>query len=190
MESTPLAYGEAYRSALQGMEELAEPLSASAFNWKPDPDTWSVAECFEHLVRTNGPYLTVFEKTIAHGRPKGTPPFQYGWFARQFIGATSPKGRPVKTFGGMKPGTAGSAIDKPRVMDSLRSQTTRLEQILASAEGLDLSRIRVRSPFVPILYLPIGAFLEALAGHEHRHLAQARRLIQHTGFPQTESQAG
>ena len=57
-----------------------------------------------------------------------------------------------------------------------------LEQI-ERAEGLDVSRMRMPSPFLKLMRLPLGAFLEALAGHELRHLKQARRVTADPGFP-------
>ena len=55
--------------------------------------------------------------------------------------------------------------------------TTRWEQLLNSANGLDLERIRVRSPAVPLIKLSLGAAFEIQAAHERRHLLQAEQLL-------------
>jgi hypothetical protein len=52
-----------------------------------------------------------------------------------------------------------------------------------SAEGLDLSGIMMKSPAWPMLRFSLLTALAALAAHERRHLAQARRVTQRPGFP-------
>ena len=41
------------------------------------------------------------------------------------------------------------------------------------AEGLDLARVKVTSPIMPLLRQPLGTWLLFLAAHERRHLWQA-----------------
>jgi hypothetical protein len=39
-------------------------LAAEQLNWKPSADQWSVAQCMDHLVTTNGTYFPSFEKVL------------------------------------------------------------------------------------------------------------------------------
>jgi hypothetical protein len=185
MDATLAAYADAYRRAYGEAAALAEALTPAPFNWKPAPDVWSVAECLVHLNTMNAPYVTAIEEALAEGGPQGAPPFRYGWLARRFIASTGPQPkRKMKTFGRMKP-TPSSDYAPDRVLADFKALTDGFLALLARAEAerLDLSRIRIRSPFLPILRLPVGAFLEALAGHEQRHLDQARRVKEAPGFP-------
>ncbi|HLT45842.1 MAG TPA: DinB family protein [Rubricoccaceae bacterium] len=184
MESTPAAYADAFRRAYDEAAALAGGLTAEQFNWKPAPDVWSVAECLVHLNRANAPYPEAMERAL-EGAPKGTPPFRYGPVARWFIASVGPRPkRKVKTIPKMAPAPATDyAAD--RVLADFRALTDDFLRIIARAEreGLDLARVRIGSPFVPLLRLPVGAFLEALAGHEQRHLDQARRVTERPEFP-------
>jgi hypothetical protein len=40
-------------------------LTAQQLNWKPSADQWSVAQCFEHLVRANAAFFAIFEKVLS-----------------------------------------------------------------------------------------------------------------------------
>lgn len=44
-------------------------LKEEQLNWKPSPDEWSVAQCFDHLIVTNTGYLPLIKK-IAGGQHK------------------------------------------------------------------------------------------------------------------------
>ena len=182
MESTPAAYARAYRRAYDEAATLAASLTQEHFNRKPSPDAWSVAECLVHLNTTNAPYLTLMEEALANGGPEGDPPFVYGWLARQFIASVGPQPkRKAKSPLKMRP-APGTDYAADRVLADFKALTDGFVALLgrAEAERLDLARIWISSPFLPILRLPVGAFLEALAGHEQRHLDQARRVAEMT----------
>ena len=185
MESTIAAYDASFRQATDDATTHVEGLSHAQFNWKPSPDVWSVAECLVHLNTSNAPYVESIQQALEGSRRTGAPPYRYGPVARLFIAATEPEAdRPSKTFPSMRP-TPGTDHQAPAVLDTFRAINERFLEVLALAdrEALDLARIRIGSPFLPILRLPVGAFVEALAGHEHRHLNQARRVTAHPGFP-------
>ena len=182
MESSLDAYAETYRRATADADALVAGLSPAQFNWKPDASSWSVAECLVHLNTTNAPYVEQMGALLKDGGPRGGPPFRYGMLARLFIASTSPNVRlKSKTLPAMMPAT--SQYGKPQVMAEFDRINEAFQQLIDQAEGLDVSKIRMRSPFLKVVRLPVGAFLEALAGHELRHIAQARRVTQHPGFP-------
>ena len=178
MESTPDAYAAAFREVLAGWEALAEPLSDEQFNWKPAPDKWSVAQCMDHVSRIATRYLPELEETFRAGGPAGEPPFHYDLRGRLFIRGTGPSAATRKTLKEMEP--AAGRIDLAGALQLYRSNTARFVNLLERTRGIDLSRIRMRSPYtprIPFLTFPIGALIEGSAGHEMRHLAQAKRVM-------------
>jgi hypothetical protein len=40
-------------------------LTPSQLNWKPSPERWSVAQCFEHLLTSNKGYLPIVDNVLA-----------------------------------------------------------------------------------------------------------------------------
>jgi hypothetical protein len=61
-------------------------------------------------------------------------------------------------------------------------QLTLIEQVRMTA-GLDLSRIKLGSPIVPIVRLPLGTWFAFIIAHERRHVWQARQVRQELRFP-------
>ncbi len=51
------------------------------------------------------------------------------------------------------------------------------------ANGLDLARVKVPSPALAILKLPIGGMFAVQAMHEQRYLSQARQVTDNAAFP-------
>ena len=60
----------------------------------------------------------------------------------------------------------------------------RLARRLAEAQGLDLRRVKLTSPFVPLLRVDLGSAFRVVAVHERRHLWQARQVTGAPGFPE------
>jgi hypothetical protein len=184
MESTLATYAEAFRRATAEAERLVQPLTPEQFNWKPSATSWSVAECLVHLNRAHAPYLPAFEGRLERGGPPGFGPFRYGPVARWFIGAIGPESpRKTKTLAAMDPNAGGSQFEPDRVLADFRVLNQQMVAVIERAEGLDVARMRMASPFFRLLRLPVGALWEALAGHAVRHLGQARRVAEHPGFP-------
>src|SRR5215510_709389 len=40
-------------------------LTPSQLNWKPSPERWSVAQCFDHLLTSNKGYLPIIDNVLA-----------------------------------------------------------------------------------------------------------------------------
>jgi len=40
-------------------------LTAAQLNWKPSPERWSVAQCFDHLLTTNKGYFPEIDNVLA-----------------------------------------------------------------------------------------------------------------------------
>ena len=180
-----VGYADAYRDAQRLVHSVADGLSDEAFNWKPSASAWSVGECIVHLNKMAKGYQPVFEAALS-GAPRAPGPFSYGFVARRFTDAVRPGSRPIPTGGAMKPPPAEggrSQIDKDRALDRLDADTRRFIAIVEQSEGVDLARVKVRSPFLPLLKLPLGAFLDALGQHAVRHAQQAERVTQQPAFP-------
>ena len=57
------------------------------------------------------------------------------------------------------------------------------EAAVEAADGLDLSRVRVSSPAIPLLRLQLGIWFLSTNAHTLRHLGQARRVLSDPRFP-------
>lgn len=180
------SYASHYRASRSDLHRIADGLSDEAFNWKPSEKSWSVGECIVHLNTLAKGYLPALEEAAGADAPRGEGPFRYGWLAKTFTNAVRPGSRPMPTGGPMKPPPASggrSQIDKVRAFSSFDAYTDRFLAVCDDASGLDLAAIKVRSPFLKLMKLPLGAFIEALGLHAVRHVQQAERVTQHPDFP-------
>ena len=165
-------------------DALAGALTHEQFTWRPRPETWSVAECLEHLNVTARLYLPALDEGIAEAIRRGLygeGPFRYNCLGRWFVRAQEPPPRfRVKTPKAFVPAPA-----RPRheVMAAFRAYQVQFVDRLRQANGLDLARARVKSPAVSWIRLPLGSGFEAVVAHERRHLWQARNVIAAPGFP-------
>ena len=186
-QSTQLEeYERTYREAQERARAIAGSLTQVQFNWKPAGDRWSVGECLHHCNIVSRGYLPVLTQAIESAPPGESSSLRYGWLSRKFIAAVTPGTKPVSTAGSMKPPPAEASRSSLEMDDTLRSFEELMEQfadLVRRAEGKELVRTKVRSPFLWLLRLPAGAFLEALGLHALRHLDQAHRVTKEEAFP-------
>jgi hypothetical protein len=177
-----------YEAASAEAEALAAGLSEAQGRWRHRPGAWSVAECLSHLAVLNRTYLDDLARVVAQARIDGRRargPQRLSWFGRTFTGAMGPVtgqglGRKLPAPPAYAPPSDVGLADA--LADFRAVQRAMLERV-RSAEGLDLSGIMMKSPAWPMLRFSLLTALAALAAHERRHLAQARRVTQRPGFP-------
>jgi hypothetical protein len=179
-------YEKCYLEACERARSLITPLTDAQFNWKPGPKRWSVGECLYHVNIISDGYMPVLRDAVRTADRGASGPFRYGWLSRKFIAAVTPGTPPVSTAGSMKPPSAKplrSDLDSDETLRRFDEFMVAFAALVREAEGVDLARVKVRSPFLFLLRLPIGAFLEALGLHAHRHLDQATQVTEAEGFP-------
>jgi len=167
------------------IRDLAEELTDLRINWKPAPDRWSVAQCFDHVLKSNGLYLNGIDRVWATARAADPgSPFRPGPLGGRFAASLGPGAKrklpAPATF-------APAASDIPaRVVDDFIAQQAELRGMYERARGVDLTRTKVASPVFRLIRFRLGDILMLLANHQERHLQQAERVTQEVGFPGTE----
>lgn len=187
---------------------LASGLTPPQLWWRPEEGRWSVGECLDHLVRTGEAYLVVLDEAIDAGwekRRTGHPPFRRSllgrWIARTL---EPPPGLKVRAPSRIRPrrpeepgagiGSTPDATEEAAGSDEEGSEASPLPRFLAlrdrlarrlgDAKGLDAGRVKVRSPFIPLLRVDLVSAFRVVVAHERRHLWQARRVKEEPGFPE------
>lgn len=171
-----------FDEARDRLRALVAETDPDTFNRKPSPKAWSAGECVVHLNKTSKAYLALLEEAFGPDAPRGAVEGrpEWGWMARRFIAAVTPGSRPLPTGGPMKPPAAEgdrSDIDPDRALARFDADTDRWLAICEQTEGLDLQRIKIRSPFLPVVKFPAAVFVEAMGQHALRHVGQAERAV-------------
>jgi DinB superfamily len=166
--------------------ELCNNLTTAQFNWRPQPGRWSIAECLVHLNLSAKLFGQAIASAVNDARQAGvvgTGPFRYGPLSRWFLGFVEPDSKKrYKTPSKFAP-EPSERFEVERVLEEFRAAGTRWEQCLRDANGLDLARVKVRSPAVPLLRFQLGVLFAIQSAHEKRHLRQAERVKTTVGFP-------
>ena len=172
------------RELASAAEELLAGLSLEQLRWKPGPDRWSVAEVLGHVNSVNRQYLDYCDEQIRRGREQGKlsdGPFHYGRLETWFVDQLEPSAkRRLKAPGAFAPARSDASGSEPA---ELKSGLDRLQQAIVSANGLDLARIKVRSPVSALLRFRLGAAFRLMVAHTDRHLLQATSVTETAGFP-------
>ena len=179
---------EEYRDRLtrqtREVEELLAGLSREQLAWRPEPKKWSVSEHVAHLPRTNAPYLEAIGESLADARERGLTargPFRRPWLAEWVIRMMEPPpGLKIPT---MKELVPEPGLSRSRVLEIWRESQSALLASVDEAEGLDLGRAKLRSPFLPLLKLTVDQAYRAVLAHNRRHIWHARRTMEAEGFP-------
>ena len=165
--------------------ELVGGLNEAQLNWKPAPDSWSIAQCLEHLsvsLEEFGPYLSA---AIAQGHDKYSvgvpvsyrPTWIGGWLARQLLPETTRKLPAPKL---LKP-TEGSNIQG--AAERFQAQQQKFLEFVRAAAGVDYNKTRLRSPVTALMRYSLADAFVINVVHEQRHLQQAQRVKDRPEFP-------
>jgi len=159
-------------------------LSAEQINWKPDAESWSVGQCFDHLIKINTAYFPEFE-TIIKGERKQTFWEKYsplsGIFGSLLYKSLSPQAaRKLKAPRVVQP--SASDIAPTIIEDFVRHQTEVIDKI-RQTEKLNPKKIILTSPFAKFVTYSLFDGFRIIATHERRHFAQAERVTQAENFP-------
>lgn len=162
--------------------DLLAGLTDASFNWRPEPNQWSIAQCLDHLNNLGFLYLPQLTEKIAQG-PKltGAQNYRSGFIGNYFIRLMEP---PVKSkFKAPKP--FAPAPEKP--LASVGPEFMRLQDVLAqqinSAQAVDWARVKVVSPASKLIKFNLTVAFAVIIAHERRHLWQAWQIRKNPKFP-------
>lgn len=175
---------DSFAGTARESELITHGLDAESFNRRPSPDRWSVGECFGHLNVAGFLLLPALRESIEMARSRGMISDReprYTFLERWFIRANSAEPRRRRRSPVMYRPSVTHTIDVtiPRFIE-LQDE---LRRAVADASGLDLHRARATSPVSRFVTMGIGAWFEATDAHQHRHLRQARKVLDDAGTP-------
>jgi hypothetical protein len=169
---------DGFRNARADAESLVAGLTDEQAAWRPDPGTWSVAECVEHLAITNQIYLRAMQPVADQARRSGRmrrgaalPGFFGEWFVRSLEPPAKIKTKAPKLIKPRAEVRLGDAVP------AFFSSHDTAQAFLAANADLDLASILFPNPFVKGLRFSLATGLHAIPAHERRHLYQAKCML-------------
>jgi hypothetical protein len=169
------ALEEAYEAAERDARSLVDGLPEALGTWRADPESWSVAECLDHLATANRVYLAAMqpsaEQALTSGRRRrgpAQPGVIGGWFVRSLEPPAKP-GRKMKSPRKIVPRKGPALADASSAF--LASQAD-VRRFLHNYADIDLAGVRFPNPFIVGLRFSLATGLHVIASHERRHLWQ------------------
>lgn len=159
-------------------------LSEDQINWKPSAESWSIAECVDHLIVTNKLYFNEFEKQFAEKQIKtdySKAQVKHKWLSKFIIKSVDPANiKKVKTRPVFLPSRSKHTKD---VFNSFNEVQNGLINLVSTAMNLDLNKYVMSSPAAKIIKENFCDVLEIILLHDRRHFNQAERLLSQPNFP-------
>ena len=152
-------------------------LSPEQLNWKPDSGSWSVGQCFDHLITTHSQYFPLLQQLRAGGVEPSLwerySPFS-GFFGAYLIRNLSPENhKKYKTSSKAEPST--SEIDGRIVERFSAHQAELIDHIQNLSAEIDPETTIITSPLLSFVTYSLDDCLAIFVVHGQRHLRQARR---------------
>jgi DinB superfamily len=168
------ALDDAERDATALVQELSE---ADASRHER-PDSWSIAQCLDHIAKTNSVYLAAMQPPAdralqtGRGRRRSARPGLLGrWFVRT---QEPPVGRlKVKAPKSIRPEESPSPAG---AMQKFLESQNAIRAFIEGCAAIDLAGVSFPNPFVKGLRFSLATGLHVLVAHERRHLWQAWRI--------------
>jgi hypothetical protein len=158
---------------------LIDTTDGQHFTVRPHPGSWSAAECLAHLTLSSKSFVPVLEQAITQARSRGLqsdkPPKMdlLGQVLRWFL--EPPIRKKVATSAALVPQSTRARAEALAEFTSLQSQ---LLAKVRDARGLNLTKMKIVSPFDQRVRYNLYSAFKIVTAHERRHLWQAEQAVQ------------
>ena len=154
-------------------------LSFEQLNWKPNAETWSIAENIDHLIVINETYFPVVD-SIRKGTYKMPFLGKFGWivafFGRTVLAAVQPdRKKKIKTFPIWEPRKSRVSIE---ILDRFKEHQSELKSMIENSQDLVKKGMVISSPANKNLVYTLEKAFEIIVAHEKRHFEQSKELYQ------------
>ncbi|NAS12141.1 DinB family protein [Poritiphilus flavus] len=171
--------GEQIDKNTQGFMENFGGLSIEQLNWKPNPETWSIAQNIEHLIVVNKSYFPVID-SIRKGTYKTSFLAKFGFmvsfFEKTILKAVqADRKKKMRTFPIWEP--AKSEIP-PGILDRFKAHQAELKILFENSKDLVEKGTIISSPANKNIVYKLGTAFDIIVTHEKRHLAQSKEVYE------------
>lgn len=146
-------------------------------NERPAKGGWSIAECVDHVNviarELVGPLREVIHEAKAKGKMSDRahrPGFVGKYMTRSMEPPAKKKMKTQKLY------EPTSNLDPDTLLEQYKDVHNTFKQLIRESDGVDLSKVKLKSPAMKILKLNIGDWFFFTASHERRHAWQAEQV--------------
>ncbi len=162
-------------------------LSTEQLNWKPAEKSWSVAQCLDHIIKTNHEFDAEFAKLASGVREnsfwENYSPFS-GWAGRFLVKAVSEDSKKAKA---PTPRIVPPSDIDADIVERFADEIAEVNRKVEACASADREKTVLTSPFLAVFTYKLDDALTVLVEHSKRHVRQAKRVTAAEGFPSSES---
>lgn len=153
-------------------------LSNAQLNWKPNPQTWSIAQNLHHLIVINQSYYQIIE-AIRKGTYSvsfmGKMGFMVNFLGKTILQSVQPdRKKKINTFPIWEPSTSEIHTD---ILSEFVAHQNELKQMIRNSQDLIDKGTVIASPANKHIVYKLATAFEIIVTHEQRHLAQAKEIL-------------
>lgn len=160
------------------VRRLADSLTEEDWLGRHPKGGWSPSECIVHLNLTAREMVPRVRSAIERGRREGVRgegPYSMDLLGRLLCWSIEPPYRlRFRTAAAFQP---GATAPRPEVIDEFERGHDTIVACIREAEGLDLSRLKIVSPFDARVKYSLYATFRIVAAHLRRHVWQAEQTV-------------
>jgi hypothetical protein len=153
-------------------------LTVEQLNWKPNAQTWSIAQILDHLIVTNGTYYPVIRQIRANTYRMpwiGKWGFMTRFFGKFILDSVQPdRRRKMKTFPMWEPSASELGGD---IVERFGKHQAGLKQLIEDSRDLVEKGVVISSPANRNIVYKLDAAFDIIVAHERRHFEQAREVF-------------
>lgn len=153
-------------------------LSSDELNWKPNAESWSIAQNIDHLMVINNSYFEAFNalKSNAYQLPFVG---KIGWLVHLFgkvvlKGVSPDRKKKIKTFPIWEPDENEIQAD---IIQKFSEHQNELKKHLLAMKNMAAKGIVMSSPANKNIVYRLDMAFEIIVTHEQRHLAQSKEIL-------------
>jgi hypothetical protein len=154
-------------------------LTSKQLNWKPNSNTWSIAQNLDHLVIVNETYYPVLAslKAGTHKTPFiAKISFMVSFLGKIVLNGVQPdRKKRMKTFPIWEPNTSNVIGD---ILSRFQNHQNELIQKIEAAKELVEKGVVISSPANKNIVYKLETAFDIIVSHEQRHFEQAKEILQ------------
>lgn len=174
----PLNSSSALSSIEQTIGEYFSGLSADKLNAGAGENTWSIAQCLQHIIKTNQSYFPALEQ-LAQGTFRASLWQKYSPFSAS-IGRNLPVelGAIVrKKYKAPRIFQPAQRDISPKIVEDVCENLHRLQRLADEIMTRGQWNTVISSPVSPLITFSAGSAITMLIGHTERHVQQAKSRL-------------
>ena len=154
--------------------------STARLNFRESANAWSALECIEHLNRYGEFYIPEITKRMQAGPPQEESGlFKSGWLGNYFAKLMQGKNGHIRKLKSPSDKNPIHTVLSVSAIDHFTEQLQQTRELLNRARSIDITHTRTAISISKLVTLRLGDTFRFFIYHIERHLAQAKRAIEH-----------